>query len=270
MTMAIRRFILNSRVVLEIIQADLTDIQCDILVNCSNKGLNGSHNLKAYWMFAGRKNVDTAIHNFAGPQLQQDCDSIDFKLSSCSDPTSTARYTKCDIGEVWITLAYGGLKSKVVAHTVSPRYYDMSDDECAAALMDSYSSVFLASTLLRARTICFPAIGCGICEVPPRVSAAAFIAALSLRPSCTTSTTHLSNSSNESNKYMKYNNGKLSFDSKSSLLIESSDDTREHPNLELTRVVCCMKESKTYWAWIKAAEDSPLLANDLHGLDPLT
>lgn len=263
--MATRRFIFKSRVVLEIMQADLTEVPCDILVNCSNKGLSGSQNLKAYWMFAGRKNVDTAIHNLAGPQLQQDCDRIDYKLTSSSDPTTTARYTKCDIGEVWITLAHGGLKSKVVAHTVSPRYYDMTDDECAAALMDSYSSVFLASTLLRAKTICFPAIGCGICEVPPRISASAFIAALSLGSS---STAVLSSQSN-TNKYTTYNNGKLSFDSKSSLLIGSSDD-REHPDLELTRVICCMKESKTYWAWIKAVEESPLLAIEVYGLDDLS
>ena len=263
--MATRRFIFKSRIVLEIMQADLTEVSCDILVNCSNKGLNGSQNLKAYWMFAGRKNVDTAIHNLAGPQLQQDCDSIDYKLTSSVDPNTTARYTKCDIGEVWITLAHGGLKSKVVAHTVSPRYYDMTDDECRAALMDSYSSVFLASALLRAKTICFPAIGCGICEVPPRISASAFIAALSLGSS---STAVLSSQSNTNKKYTKYNNGKLSFDSKSSLLIESSDVL--HPNLELTRVICCMKESKTYWAWVKAAEESPLLAIDLHGLGDLS
>jgi hypothetical protein len=72
------------------------------------------------------------------------------------------------------------------------------------------------------------------------------------------------------NKYTTYNNGKLSFDSKSSMLIERSDD-REHPNLELTtRVICCMKESKTYWAWIKAVEESPLLAMEVHGLDDLS
>eukprot|EP01036_Dinobryon_divergens_P027613 gene27613-36415_t len=266
--MATRRFIFKSRIVLEIMQADLTEVSCDILVNCSNKGLTGSQNLKAYWMFAGRKNVDTAIHNLAGPQLQQDCDSIDYKLTSSVDPNTTARYTKCDIGEVWITLAHGGLKSKVVAHTVSPRYYDMTDDECRAALTDSYSSVFLASALLRAKTVCFPAIGCGICEVPPRISASAFIAALSLGSSSSTTTTVLSSQSN-TNKYTKYNNGKLSFDSKSSLLIESSDD-REHPNLELTRVICCMKESKTYWAWIKAVEESPLLPIEVHGLDDLS
>ena len=256
-----RRFILKSRVILEIIQADLTDVSCDILVNCSNKGLNGSQNQKAYWMFAGRGNVDTAIHKLAGPELQRDCNSIDYKFSSLSDPNSTARFTKCDVGEVWITLAYGGLKSKVVAHTVSPRYYDVGDDECVSALMDSYSSVFLASSLLRAQSICFPAIGCGICEVPPRLSATAFISAFALVPSFKTEHIPRSNNSMASDKYLKYNDGKLSFDSKSSLLIKSDQSLQKE---RLTKVICCMKESKTYWAWIKAAEDSPLLARDEH------
>ena len=256
-----RRFALcssNYRLNLDIVKADVSSIPCDIILNCSNKGLSGSTNLTAYWMFAGRKNVDTSIHNLAGPQLQLDCNSIVFKNATRSN-NDAGRYVKCDVGEVWITCSSGQLQSKFVAHTVSPRYYDVSDDQCLTLLYDSYSSVFLASFILQSQTICIPALGCGISEVPPPISAAAFMKALS-------DIAHMGTPSqpraHREASYSSYKDGKLCFDSKSSLLIPERESQSLGSNIHppyLKRIVCCMLESKTFWAWVKAAESSSFL-----------
>ena len=81
----------------------------DILVNPSNIGLKGSYN-KNYWMFMGRKNVDTAIHVAAGRQLQQHCDQRSEEAVQAGD---------CVITPSFKLLASHGIKK--LAHVVTPR-----------------------------------------------------------------------------------------------------------------------------------------------------
>ena len=53
----------------------LSKSPADAVVSCANMTLCGSVN-KSYWMFAGRKNVETRIHEEAGPALLEELRKI--------------------------------------------------------------------------------------------------------------------------------------------------------------------------------------------------
>ena len=133
---------------ISIIQADITGLHVDAIVNAANRSLSGGGG------------VDGAIHRAAGPELLRACR----KLGSC--PTGEARIT-----------AGFQLPAKWVIHTVGPVWCGGRNHE-DALLTSCYRNSFHLALQYGLQSIAFPAISTGVYAFPKSQAAAIALAVM--------------------------------------------------------------------------------------------
>lgn len=125
---------------IELIQADITKIAADAIVNAANTSLLGGGG------------VDGAIHRAGGKAILEDCIKI------------RERQGGCKTGEAVITTA-GNLPAKYVIHTVGP-VYNKGGEKVEKLLANAYSNSLKLATENNVETIAFPNISTGIYHFP--------------------------------------------------------------------------------------------------------
>lgn len=131
--------------ILEILKADITEIQVDAIVNAANTSLLGGGG------------VDGAIHRKGGKAILNECVQIRNKQGGCKT------------GEAVITTA-GNLPAKYVIHTVGP-VWNGDKEEKSKLLADCYQNSLNLAVQNGIKTIAFPNISTGIYHFPKNKAA---------------------------------------------------------------------------------------------------
>ena len=125
---------------LSVIQADITQLKVDAIVNAANSSLMGGGG------------VDGAIHQAGGPEILEECIEI------------VERQGECETGEAVITTG-GKLPAKYVIHTVGPIWNGGTNHE-EKLLANCYRNSLRLALEYHCKTIAFPNISTGVYEFP--------------------------------------------------------------------------------------------------------
>lgn len=126
---------------IKIARSDITQLKVDVIVNPANSSLLGGGG------------CDGVIHQAAGPELLEECKSLN----------------GCNKGEAKVTKGYK-LPAKHIIHTVSPVYgYDNGKE--SEILKNCYINSFELAKKNNLKSIAFPCIGTG-CFMYPKDEAA--------------------------------------------------------------------------------------------------
>ena len=120
-----------------LMQGDITEQDCDVIVNAANEQLSRGGG------------VCGAIHDAAGPGLEREC----------------MLYGGCSTGEAVMTRAYD-LPCRKVIHTVGPIYGGGAGDEEADLLTSCYQESLRLAAEHDMTSIAFPSISTGIYGYP--------------------------------------------------------------------------------------------------------
>jgi len=134
---------------MQAIQADITSLSVEAIVNAANESLLGGGG------------VDGAIHRAAGPELLEECKLL----------------RGCDTGQAKVTSGFR-LKAKFVIHTVGPVWQGGQQGE-AEMLESCYRQCIELAEHHKIASIAFPAISTGIFGYPKEAATEIAVATVS-------------------------------------------------------------------------------------------